>query len=117
MADDIATHFAKALEHKINGEYDEAETLFKSVIAAQPTNADAYHELGLVYSFRVYMDESLEALEKAVQLSPANLKYWMSLAKTHAMYGDFDKAKPLFLKILQVDPFNEEAQQQLAYLG
>lgn len=117
MADDAAARFHNAVQHKIEGEYDQAEVLFKSVIAEQPNNADAYHELGLVYSFRVFIDESIQALEMAVRLSPTSIRYLMSLGKTHSMYGDFDKAKPIFMKVLQADPFNDEAQQQLDFIN
>ena len=114
MPDDA--RFAKALEHKINGEYDEAESLFKAVLADEPGNADAYHELGLTYSYRVFMDESIECLEKAVAMQPESTPFLMSLAKTHTMYGDFDRARPLFEKVIEMDPFNVEAAEQLQYL-
>jgi tetratricopeptide (TPR) repeat protein len=112
-----AERFAKALQHKMNGEYDEAEALLKSVLVEQPTNADAYHELGLTYSYRVFIDESIEALERAVQLVPNSTKYLLDLGKTHSMYGDYDKAKPVFQRILELDPFNDEALKNLQYLG
>lgn len=117
MADDLVNRFQQALEHKINGRYDEAEALFKSVLSEQPDNADAHHELGLVYSFKVYMDESIRELEAAVGLQPESVTYLNSLAKTHTMFGDFDKAKPLFLRVLQIDPFNDEANKNLDYLN
>jgi tetratricopeptide (TPR) repeat protein len=117
MADDVAARFERALQHKINGEYDEAEALFKAVLQEQPDNADAHHELGLTYSFRVYIDESIEELEAAVRLSPNSIPYLMSLGKTHTMYGDYDKAKPIFQRVLQMDPFNDDAQMQLDFIG
>jgi tetratricopeptide (TPR) repeat protein len=117
MADDASTRFVKALEHKINGEYDDAEALFKSVLAEQPNNADAYHELGLTYGFRAYMDESISALERAVALNSSNARYLISLGKTYAMWGEDDKARSLFQRVLQIDPFNDEAQSNLDYLG
>ena len=112
-----ADRFAKAMQHKMNGEYDEAEALFKSVIAEQPNNAEVYHELGLTYSYRVFIDESIEALEKAVALSPESTVFLNDLGKTHTMYGDYDKAKPVFLRVLEIDPFNDEAANNLQFLG
>ena len=116
MPDEAIARFAKALEHKINGEYDEAESLFKAVIAELPENADAYHELGLTYSYRVYMDESIDCLNKAVALRPDSTQFLISLGKTHAMYGDVDKARPIFLQVQEMDPFNIEAAEQLQFL-
>lgn len=116
MADDVAIRFAKALEHKINGEYDEAEALFLSVIAEQPGNADAYHELGLTYSFRV-KDDTIPTLERAVQLNPNSVRFLITLGKTYAMYAEDIKARSAFERVLQIDPFNDEAQNNLQYLS
>ena len=77
MAEDVAARFQRAVQHRINGEYDDAVSLFKSVIAEQPNNADAYHELGLVYSFLV-TDDCLPTLEYACKLAPHNLFFIMS---------------------------------------
>ncbi len=111
-----AERFARGVQHKINGEYDEAEVLLKSVIAEQPTNAEAYHELGLVYSFRVH-DDTISTLEQAVRLSPNTIAYLISLGKTYAMYGEDDKAKKAFQYVLTLDPFNDVAAAQLDFLG
>jgi len=115
MADDTASRFTLGVDHRINGRYDQAEALFKSVLADEPDNADAHHELGLVYSFVVH-DDCVPELEHAVRLRPDSVTFLISLAKTHTMFGDFDKAKPLFEKILSIDPFNEEANKNLEYL-
>ena len=111
-----AERFAQAVQHKINGEYDDAETIFMSIIRENPNHAEAFHELGLVYSFRVH-DNTLPALEKAVYLEPTNAKYWVSLGKTYAMFGEDDKARRAFQKVLELDPFNDEASKNLSYLG
>lgn len=116
MADDAAARFHKAVQHKIEGEYSEAEALFKSVIAEQPTNADAYHELGLVYSFLV-SDDCLKTLEYACRLAPSNARYILSYGKALAMFGEFDRAKQMFEWVLKADPFNDDAQTQLDYLS
>lgn len=119
MADDgsVAERFEKGVQHRLTGEYDQAEALLKSVIAEQPNNADAHHELGLVYSFRAAMDESLQHLLRAVQLQPTSTIYMNDLGKTFAMFGEDDKAKMAFNHVLKLDPFNEEAMKQLSYLG
>lgn len=111
-----AARFAKAVQHKLDGEYDEAETLFQSILAEEPNNADAYHELGLVYSFRVH-DDTIPTLEKAVRLAPTQTKYMISLGKSYAMYGEDDKAKGVFNYVLKVEPNNKDAKQQLDYLS
>ncbi|HVK02846.1 MAG TPA: tetratricopeptide repeat protein [Armatimonadaceae bacterium] len=114
---DAAQRFQKAIEHKLVGEYDQAIGLLESILAEQPTNAEVFHELGLIHSFRAYMDESFAALEQAVRLSPTSVPYILSLGKTYAMFGEDDKARRAFQYVLQQDPFNDEAQKQLSFLG
>lgn len=116
MSNDLSSVFAVALEHKINGRYSEAEVGFKTVIESAPSHAEAHHELGLVYSFQVLIDESLFELETAVRLDPQSITYQLSLAKTLTMFGEFDRAKTLFDQILDVDPFNDEASKNMDYL-
>ena len=116
MAEDVVTRFQKAVQHRINGEYDAAVPLFKSVIAEQPNNADAYHELGLVFSFQV-TDDCLPTLEYACKLAPHNTLYIISYGKALAMFGEFDRAKQMFEWVLKADPFNDDAKQQLDFLS
>ncbi|MBC8102929.1 MAG: hypothetical protein H7Z41_10110 [Cytophagales bacterium] len=118
MADEgsIAERFEQAVQSKLGGDYDRAETLLKSVLSEQPNNPDAHHELGLVYGFRA-SDESLPHLLRAVQIVPTSVPYMIDLGKTFAMFGEDDKAKMAFDHVLKLDPFNEEATKNLDYLG
>jgi cytochrome c-type biogenesis protein CcmH/NrfG len=109
--------FDKAMRHKVDGEYDEAEELFQSVLAEQPNNSSAWYELGITYSMRVKMDESMDALEKAVRLAPNSINVLVNYGKVLTMFGEYDRAKPLFVKVLELDPFNDEAQKNLEFIG
>lgn len=109
--------FNKAMQHKLNGEYDEAEDLFHAVLAEQPGNAEAHFELGITYSMRVKIDESIESLDTAVRLAPNSIPYLVNFGKVLTMFGEYDRAKPLFQKVLQLDPFNQDAADQLDFIG
>ena len=115
-ADDIARRLEKAIQHRLNGEYDDAVPILQSIIDESPDLADAHHELGLIYSFRVLMDESIAELERAVELSPGTVKYLLDLGKTHTMYGDYEKAIPVFEQVLSLEPFNDEATKNLSFI-
>ena len=115
-ADDFAARFQKAVQHRIAGEYDEAIEILQVLVAEAPDNADVHHEMGLIFSFRVFMDESIAELERAVELSPKSIKYLLDLGKTHTMYGDYEKAIPVFERILEIDPFNDEATKNLNFI-
>ena len=114
---DSETRFNAAVQFRINGDYDAAIPILHQILAENPNHANAHHELGLIHTFRVDIDESVEHLEAAVRLVPSELKFLIDLGKAHTMYGDFDKAKPVFAAALNLDPFNEEARKQLDYLN
>lgn len=116
MAEDLATVFAAGVQARINGRYDEAEACFKSVLRVEPSNADAHHELGLVYSYLVH-DDCISELEAAVRLQPESVPYLVTLAKTKTMFGEYGEAKDLFQRVLLIDPFNEEANKNLEFLN
>ncbi len=116
MTEDIVARFTAGVESRLEGRYDDAEAHFKAVIAAQPANADAHHELGLVYSFVVH-DDCLKELETAVRLNPESITFLITLAKTRTMFGEYAEAKALFERVLTMDPFNEEANKNLEFLN
>ena len=113
MAD--AALFEKAVQCKLVGEYDEALAILRPMLHADPQNAELFHELGLIHSFKVDMDESIYYLEMAVRLAPRSVPYMLDAGKTHAMFGNDDKAKAIFDYILSLDPGNDEALKNLAF--
>lgn len=113
---DVMTRYQQAVQHRLVGEYDQAIELLQGVLAEMPNFADAHHEMGLIYSFKVFIDESIFHLEKAIELAPNTIKYLVDLGKTHTMYGDYDKAIPVFERVLSMDPFNDEANKNLALI-
>lgn len=60
----ISWHY-KALELKNNGKYEEAEKLFKLILAAEPTNANAKFDLGNVYLFQKRYNDALNCYREA----------------------------------------------------
>ena|SRR5438105_15302340 len=113
--ENAAARFEKAIQHRLVGEYDQALELLRPMLTEQPNNAELYHEIGLIHSFKVDIDESVYYLEAAVRLAPTNVVYMLDAGKTHAMFGNDDKAKAIFEYVLKIDPFNDEAQKNLAY--
>jgi tetratricopeptide (TPR) repeat protein len=113
---DVAARLEQAVQHRIAGEYDEAVEILKDMLAQEPDLPDAHHELGLDYVFTGLFDESTAELEKAVELAPQSVKFLIDLGKTHTMLGDYEKAIPVFERVLEMDPSNDEAQKNLKFL-
>jgi Flp pilus assembly protein TadD len=72
----------------------------KTAIALEPNYADAYNLLGMTLSFAGEKQDAIDALKKAISLSPRNPRYSGNLASAYLQAQDFDHAIPL-LKELQ----------------
>ncbi len=113
---DIQERMERAVQHKIQGEYDDAVALLKGVLDESPDHPEAHHQLGLVYGFTGLFDESTEEMETAARLAPADIPILIDLGKTHTMLGEYEKAIPVFERVLELDPSNDEATKNLKFL-
>lgn len=113
---DIEARLERAIQHKIQGEYDEAVALLSGILSELPNHARTHHQLGLVYGFTGLFDESVAEIEAAARLEPDSIIILNDLGKTHTMLGDYEKAIPVFEHVLERDPLNEEAIKNLKFL-
>src|SRR5579859_6341100 len=67
---DVALHQAIALHQA--GRLDEAEPIYRAVLAAEPRNFNALHLLGVVRHHRGQPDEAVELIEAALRLDPVS---------------------------------------------
>ena len=61
--------FRKAYEHQMQGEFDQAEALYRKSIEIFPT-AEAYTFLGWTYSLMGKYDDAITECRKAIQVDP-----------------------------------------------
>ena len=106
----------RGINYKIEGLYDEAIAQFQVFLAEQPDHPRARMELGLVYGFIGLFDESIAELERAVLLAPRCVEMRSHLAMTYCMLGMVEEARAEFERVLEQEPGNGDALQQLEYL-
>lgn len=74
--------------------YEQAEELFRQVIANDPRNAAALNYLGYMLADRgVRLDEALNFIKRAVALEPQNGAYLDSLGWAYFKLGKYDQAE------------------------
>jgi len=110
-----AERFARAMGHKVDGNYAEALAELRAILSEHPDQAEAHHQLGLILGFSGDFDPSLVELQRAVQLSPDNALIRNDLALTYTMLGMYDDAKVQFARVLQIDRDNQTALRNLTY--
>lgn len=81
-----------AVKHHRSGNLDQAEQLYREVLAHDDNNAEAMHNLGVVLAVRGATGEALKLLNAALRLQPVNDTFWTSLAETYLLAGRTDEA-------------------------
>ncbi len=109
---------SEAHQHRIDGDYESARQLYQQVIDTDKDCAEAWWGVGLTLMNLGEFEESVECLEKAVEIEPNSQRYLLDLGKHQTMLGMFDEAKPVFERIIEIDTNSREAddaRNQLRY--
>jgi tetratricopeptide (TPR) repeat protein len=96
------------------GSLDEAERDFRRVLAADPQDAGAYANLGVVYMRRKQWTKALDMLGKAEHLMPQVAGIRLNIGLAYYRQNEFLKAIPPFESVVRDQP---EALQPRHLLG
>ena len=92
-------YFLRGSTFEREKKYDEAETEFKKVLAANPQSAVTLNYLGYMNADRgVQLEESLNQIKLAVSLDPTNGAYLDSLGWVYFKLGKYDLAEETLSK-------------------
>jgi len=58
-------------------------------------------------------DVAIEDFTKAIEKNPEHVDAYFGLAEAYKKKGEIEKADEMYKKILEIDPENEQAQQEL----
>ena len=85
-------------------QYDNAVASLKAAIAIKSNYSAAYHALGITYGKEKLEDynRSVEALSKAVELSPREVLSWFHLSEAYNELGECEKAKEAALEAVDL---------------
>jgi len=91
--------FLRGSTYEREKKYDEAETEFKKVLAANPQSGVTLNYLGYMNADRgVQLEESLNYIKQAVSLEPTNGAYLDSLGWAYFKLGKYDLAEETLTK-------------------
>ena len=88
----------------IGGRLDDAERYFLALTKSNPELGGPYANLGVVYRLKQRLEESVAALEKAVQINPKNAVFFNQLGISYRMVGQFTKSRDAYEKAIALDP-------------
>ena len=96
--------FRAAAVHHQAGRIQEAEPLYRQVLALEPDHPDALHLLGLIYRQTGRARQGVALLHRAVALRPSNPQYLANLGILLATLGQTDEAIATYRSALALRP-------------
>ncbi len=99
------------------GEIDRAEDLVKATLEENPDSAEAYRARGLIkWLSRFDLEGAKQDFETAYKMTDNMHFIAVNLASVEIALGNYDSAKDLLQAVLEVDPHNQLALDQLKYI-
>ena len=95
------------------GDYEKAELAFKDALKSDRELSKAYAGLGQSFLQRKLYQEAINQFKRSLNLTPSNVDYKISLAKTYQLMGQFNDAEKYFK--LAVDEHSENAKSFYHY--
>ena len=102
-----------AREKEASGDIDGARELYEQILAEEPKNAVALHNLGLMMTQRGDLARAVSLLEQAVVARPSNPIFHVDLGETYRLVGDYQNAAGCCRTALMLRPKYPEALNTL----
>lgn len=83
---------SKGIQAQTQGDFDEAKELYKEFIRSQPSNSDAYHNLGIIAVTERKYSEALSLLKIAITRLPCRKEHWLTLVAILIEVSQIDEA-------------------------
>jgi tetratricopeptide (TPR) repeat protein len=110
-------HFVLGSIYERQRKYDLAEEQFRKVLSVNPLNAAACNYLGYMLADRgVRLDESVQYIQKALELEPTNGAYLDSLGWAYYKMSRYDLAEPHLEKAARKITGDPTIQEHLGHV-
>ena len=110
----LSDTFAQATQAHQAGQWEQAEDLYRRVLAQAPNHADAHHLLGLVLSRKGNHTQAVRHVGRAIAVAGDNPFYHNNLGEVWRRQDRQDKAIPSYKEALRLHPGFPEAHYNLA---
>jgi len=87
------------------GNFKEAAKLYKKITKADPNNAEAWYQLGIVYFFdKNKKEKAVEAFKRSTQIKPDEPMYWGRYGQALIAVDQFTLAEEAIKKVIELQP-------------
>ena len=108
----------EADELRRSGKYEQARELYQQIVAGQPGEPLGWWGLAYVVMNQGHFELAGQHFQRAAKLAPNHQRIIYDWAMLNTMLGEYDAARPLFEKVVEIEPSSKEgteAQKQLTY--
>ena len=109
----VSQNLESALQHHQAGRLDQAEAIYRSILARAPRNADALHLLGMVGFQRGEFAGAAERIGRAIRVSPLTAQFHNNLGLVLQALGRAEESISCFEQALRLLPTYAEAHTNL----
>jgi len=100
----IADLFDLAVRYHQSGDLRKAEPLYRQILQADPSHADAHHFLGLIAYQTGHLDGAVGLMSQALVLNPSAAVYHANLGVVFQAQGRPQEAQASFAQALRLNP-------------
>jgi tetratricopeptide (TPR) repeat protein len=112
----LAEYFNQANIAANSYQWDKAITCLRAAVQAKPDFWQAHYQLGIQLAAKGEIEEAQTQFSEAIHYRPDFIPAHTDLGTDLATQGKFDQALDEFHTVLQLDPANSSAQQQISSL-
>lgn len=105
--------FSKAVTAHQAGRYEEAENLYRQILAVRPDNVNLLCNLGLLYRETGAPQRALAELEKALTIDAENFGVNLNIGAIHEDLGALDRAEASYRRALELAPHDPRVLNNL----
>ena len=110
----IKEMLGEALGHHQAGRLEEAEQLYRQILAIDPRHADALHLLGMI-EFQVgRLEAAADLIRRAIAIHGKGASYYANLGTVLQAQGKLDEAEAMYRQSLALKPQLAEVHMNLA---
>jgi predicted O-linked N-acetylglucosamine transferase (SPINDLY family) len=102
-----------ALEHHQAGRLQQAENIYRQILAVEPENADACHLLGVIALQGGKADNAVQLINRAIRQNPFQASYFNNLGNALKEQKKLEEAVAAFSQALSIKPHYAEAHNNL----
>ena len=102
--DTVTQLLSEGTRHAQNGDFDRARQLYDQAVQLAPAMAAFVHiNMGKAYAAKGRWNESINEMEKAVELNPSDIMTIFNLANIYQSAGKLDKTIQAYKRIISID--------------